>query len=785
MPEYRELYNTVWKDVRYAGHSPEVAALETLVELCKAHGARSTLAVGCGQGHGVRALLGAGLDAHGVDVSDVALTAHPELKDRVRRLDFTQVKEPVFGQVDLVYSIDVLEHIHGKDLHGFFSAVQRQRPKVVYFEIATNIDCFGPELAGEYLHVCVRSPEWWARVVGEYFEVERLEDGRNSHVRGCAIVGRPRPEAAAPCTPESTDRRLLRNVEALANRNFVADAWKLLKSPEADFASAGLEIRTAPTGEPFGALRVGDGLLAIDDTARPSEEARDWAREQKLHTENGLVFLLGFGFGYTAEALLKVLGPQARLVVLEPYPAMLRAALEARSLDHVLSDPRLQLMVGPDEAALTTGIQNVLKSATGLRNFDPLLRTAYAALQGEDALNLTKAAMTAFDMVTRVRMTLHNAGLVWVKQTLENLAWAVDHPGMEALAGHANLDATVLVGAGPTLPDALDFLRFMQDRVPILAADSAVPKLRAAGIDPHLVIAVDPKEAPMRSASQLDPEKTGLVLGHHVHPEYRALHARFKTLCLSPYWCARLSPDGKRKTWDNMMFVGGTAADVALKMGARTLYLVGMDFAFAPNGATHVDGALPQQLMDLHVKDEWLPVAGYEHPQLRTSHMFKHYLDQFEKFVAAHPELKIVPVTTGGARIGVLEHVRPDRALEMLAALPVREWRKTLAEHAAASFGAKRAERQRERLADWMGRFLDFVRDVEATEDRVRITQLLQKAYREKVLGVCSQAIQDLYDELNTGGGMNARMAGTLKERLRALKPYAEALCASEVRTAV
>ena len=50
----------------------------------------------------------------------------------------------------------------------------------------------------------------------------------------------------------------------------------------------------------------------------------------------------------------------------------------------------------------------------------------------------------------------------------------------------------ILVGAGPSLDESIEFLREMQDHAIIVASNSPYRKLINSGIKPHLVVTADP-----------------------------------------------------------------------------------------------------------------------------------------------------------------------------------------------------------------------------------------------------------------------------------------------------
>ena len=110
-----------------------------------------------------------------------------------------------------------------------------------------------------------------------------------------------------------------------------------------------VETVVAKTGE--SALRF-DKLL-IHSSYDPVKEGLGFAKNVQ---PGSWVCLYGFGLGYHVESLLKKIGPDGRLLVIELNPDLLSAAIHLRDQTEVFSDPRLHLIFGREEAAVSKEI---------------------------------------------------------------------------------------------------------------------------------------------------------------------------------------------------------------------------------------------------------------------------------------------------------------------------------------------------------------------------------------------------------------------------------------------
>jgi hypothetical protein len=86
-----------------------------------------------------------------------------------------------------------------------------------------------------------------------------------------------------------------------------------------------------------------------------------------------------------------------------------------------------------------------------------------------------------------------NAGR-YVLHTLRNLAHIVHGANPASLRGQFDGVPAVVTGAGPSLNNNIDVLRRLGGRALVIATDTSWRPMAAAGIDPHIVVAVDPTE---------------------------------------------------------------------------------------------------------------------------------------------------------------------------------------------------------------------------------------------------------------------------------------------------
>ncbi|MBJ6724834.1 6-hydroxymethylpterin diphosphokinase MptE-like protein [Geomesophilobacter sediminis] len=164
----------------------------------------------------------------------------------------------------------------------------------------------------------------------------------------------------------------------------------------------------------------------------------------------------------------------------------------------------------------------------------------------------------------------------------------------QTLAGaFAGRTAIVLAG-GPSLLEALPWVRENRDRVVIIAVSRISKILLAHGIVPHIVATVDPQRISFEVSRELLRFPGGsdgplLVNSHHASQLLVSQwHGRsVYTSSLFP-WKTPLNADTLLYTGPT---VGNFALSIAMNLGCSEIILAGIDLCFTPQGQTHAAGS--------------------------------------------------------------------------------------------------------------------------------------------------------------------------------------------------
>lgn len=306
--------------------------------------------------------------------------------------------------------------------------------------------------------------------------------------------------------------------------------------------------------------------------------------------------VVGFGLGHHVGAVQTRLGGKSLVIVLEPDVALLRSVLERVDHSAWLAMGRCVIVTdASDTPGLTRrleGLEGVLSLGTKIVEHSPSRSRigGDAAVFGRSVSEVVRAART--NIVT----TLAHAPV-----TLRNMTMNADRyatcAGIDALKGCCAGRAAVTVAAGPSLEKNLSLLGEpgIRDRVVIIAAQTVLKPMLAAGIKPHFVTALDHHELSGRfyeGLSAVDVEGVRLV----VEPKANAaIFEKFpgEVLCTGEEQLDLLIGDALVRPMSSLP-AGATVAHLsyflARFLGCDPVIMIGQDLGFT-DGQYYSGGA--------------------------------------------------------------------------------------------------------------------------------------------------------------------------------------------------
>ena len=231
------------------------------------------LDAGCAMGLLVEALVERGIDAHGIDISEYAISqAAPAIRDRVR---VGSLATPLDGRYDLIVCIEVLEHMPPADARVALANLCAHADDIIFSSSPTDF--------GETTHVNVQPPEAWAEAFAREGLLRDL-DYDASYITPWAVRYRRRSEPIPRVVREyeRTAARLM--IERNELRQQVLQFDRQVQKEAED--APRLRIELARANETL--LAAQQRIAALDDTVRHMEASVFWRLRNVWRSIRGL-----------------------------------------------------------------------------------------------------------------------------------------------------------------------------------------------------------------------------------------------------------------------------------------------------------------------------------------------------------------------------------------------------------------------------------------------------------------------------------------------------------------
>lgn len=166
------------------------------------------------------------------------------------------------------------------------------------------------------------------------------------------------------------------------------------------------------------------------------------------------------------------------------------------------------------------------------------------------------------------------------------------------LLGKFNEIPVILVSAGPSLNNTIQYLKQVKNKAIIIALGSAIKILDSNAIIPHFRLAFDGSEAERNIFRDIDTEASSLIfsdmLNYNVVSEYKGNKLRMvlDTDHISKYLQSKVYDNNY--IFESGFSVANVALDVVLKLGFKKIIFIGQDLCYT-EGNVHAKGTWRQE----------------------------------------------------------------------------------------------------------------------------------------------------------------------------------------------
>ena len=386
-------------------------------------------------------------------------------------------------------------------------------------------------------------------------------------------------------------------------------------------------------------------------------------------TGESLYAITGFGDGSHIRHFLKESSTGTNFLIAEKDPALLRETLSRFDCSDFLSNDRCVLGVGELDDAYFNDIQGA-----ALTQINEVNSVIFSPLHGVDEsyYDRMRNELLRQYLVVRPLMEVNIRTATDIQEnTFQNLPHMAQAPDVGELKGEFPDIPFILIGAGPSLDESIDFLREVQDKAIIVASNSPYRKLINSGIKPHLVVTADPMAPTLLGFNNVSLEGVPLACPFSAYPE---IVKRFSGRILS--WCT-FNPivdvlnertGGKPRTpIMEQGTVSGCVLDLSALFGCKKVLFVGQDMAVRDDGRYYTDDSFYSDTGNEYAdtsKGHRLP--GNTQEKVLVEGRLYVYLKTFEQFIAKHTQVEYRNLARTGVRISGASYQTYEEALDWI-----------------------------------------------------------------------------------------------------------------------
>ncbi|MBD5464733.1 MAG: DUF115 domain-containing protein [Lachnospiraceae bacterium] len=387
------------------------------------------------------------------------------------------------------------------------------------------------------------------------------------------------------------------------------------------------------------------GFLTIKDlksniyfhsTVDPMWEAGKVA-EYIFDPRNKAYSIRGCGLGYLIYQLYVISGGAVFIRIFEKDARMVEYARKYGVLDWVPADC-IQVIVDADPLPF---LESALEEDTGFYMLVPEM-----ASESDDTRAVLEEVRTEY--YTNRSFKRYNEINYW--SNLRNGCKWISEFDVSSVKKDV-----IVVAAGPSLDDSLEFLRKNSGTKTIIAVGTVFKKLLGQGICPDMVVIADPQERTYRQIEGVEEQKIPMLLAMTAYWKFAAAYQGEKYLIP-----LKVELDNMKEKYNNVWGCGGTvtylALEVAVHFQVEKVFLVGVDLAY-PGGVTHATETMDRSQKSM---DTLIPIEGCRGTTVYTSNVFIYYREAIEELIAHTPEISYYNMSDIGAKIAGAQNIGED-----------------------------------------------------------------------------------------------------------------------------
>jgi hypothetical protein len=241
-------------------------------------------------------------------------------------------------------------------------------------------------------------------------------------------------------------------------------------------------------------------------------------------------------------------------------------------------------------------------------------------------------------------------------------------PDIGELAGQFEDIPFILVGAGPSLDDSIDFLKKVQDKAVIVTSNSPYRKLINSGIKPHLVVTADPLSPTLAGFQNVSLEGVPLACPFSAYPEIvkRFSGRIISWVTFSPMIDVLKDFMGEKPGTPVMEkgTVSGCVLDISRVLGSKKVLFIGQDMCVRADGKYYTnDSSYSDSGNHYTNKLEGHRLPGNTIDEVIVEGRLFVYLKTFEQFIAQNKNIEYRNLAATGVKVSGADYITQEDAL--------------------------------------------------------------------------------------------------------------------------
>jgi hypothetical protein len=396
----------------------------------------------------------------------------------------------------------------------------------------------------------------------------------------------------------------------------------------------------------------------------PVKEGEKWTENLQYKGEDILI-VFGFGAGYHLTNVKGILDKYSKVLIIDPSIECFKYALHINDFTDLFKANNIFFYIRNDISKLRNTLlklmDTVIYQKVKIVEFIPVERN-YRDFFNTARKEVLKLLNDSF-LSLNTRLVYSKK---WTENFMENLPYILEAAGVNKLFGKFQGVPLFLISAGPSLDKNVQLLKNAKGKSVLLSVGTALKAVLKNGIEPDLVIAIDPSDKVYEQFRGIDNFKAPLVFDPLVNANIPKNYLGEKFVCESlPFFTHWLRENTSKDI--GYLKKGGSVAnvafDLAVKMGCNPIIFVGQDLAFT-GGKSHASGTMYD---GKKIKDtgNTIIVKDIYGNNILTSRQLFSFVTWFENEIRLYNgKIEFIDATEGGAKIEGTQIMTLNEAIE-------------------------------------------------------------------------------------------------------------------------